>query len=113
MKAGLAALALAVPSASFSPFGIGAGRGCRRNSRECEFAFERGAAEGHGVEPRGTAGNTVSGFPLVHLTLYGHALGRHFDISASVYNLFNQKYFGPGRPEDPEDKIQRTDGIFG
>lgn len=58
------------------------------------------------------AGNTVSGFPVFNLTLLGHTLGRHFDLSTSVYNLFDKKYFDPGRPEDPEDSIQQQGRSF-
>jgi len=55
------------------------------------------------------AGNTVSGFSVFNVTLLGHTLGKHLDVSASVYNIFDKKYFNPGRPEDPEDAI-RQDG---
>jgi iron complex outermembrane receptor protein len=34
------------------------------------------------------------------------------DVSASVYNLFDTKYFNPGRPEDPEDAIQQNGRNF-
>jgi len=51
------------------------------------------------------AGNTVSGFPVFNLTLLGHTLGRHLDLSTSVYNLFDKKYFDPGRPEDPKTQF--------
>ena len=53
------------------------------------------------------AGNTVQGFTVVNATLLGHAFGRRADLSASIYNLFNKKYFDPGRPEDTEDAIQQ------
>jgi outer membrane receptor for ferrienterochelin and colicins len=53
------------------------------------------------------AGNTVSGFSVFNVTLLGHTLGKHMDLSASVYNIFDKKYFNPGRPEDVEDAIQQ------
>ena len=53
------------------------------------------------------AGNTLSGFSVFNVTLLGHTLGKHLDLSGSVYNVFNKKYFDPGRPEDPEDAIQQ------
>ena len=60
--------------------------------------------------PRQTLdGNTVSGFSVFNVTLLGHTLGKHLDLSTSIYNLFDKKYFDPGRPEDPEDAI-RQDG---
>jgi len=58
------------------------------------------------------AGNTVSGFAVFNVTLLGHSLGKHLDASASVYNLFDKKYFNPGRPEDPEDSIQQDGRNF-
>lgn len=58
------------------------------------------------------AGNTVSGFAVFNVTLLGHTLGKHLDLSASVYNLFDKKYFDPGRPEDPEDAIQQDGRNF-
>ena len=58
------------------------------------------------------AGSTVAAYPVFNVTLLGHALGKHLDVSASAYNLLNRKYFDPGRPEDVEDTIQQ-DGING
>jgi outer membrane receptor for ferrienterochelin and colicins len=62
---------------------------------------------------RTLAGNTLSGFSVANFTLLGHALGKHLDLSGSVYNVFNKKYFNPGRPEDPEDSIQQDGRSFG
>jgi len=58
------------------------------------------------------AGNTVSGFSVLNFTLLGHTLGKHLDLSASVYNVFNKKYFDPGRPEDVQDSIQQDGRNF-
>jgi len=58
------------------------------------------------------AGNTVSGYSVFNVTLLGHTLGKHLDLSASVYNLFDKKYFNAGRPEDPEDAIQQDGRNF-
>ena len=58
------------------------------------------------------AANTVSGFSVFNVTLLGHTLGKHMDVSASVYNILNKKYFDPGRPEDPEDSIQQDGRNF-
>jgi iron complex outermembrane receptor protein len=55
------------------------------------------------------AGNTVGGFQVFNLTLLGHTLGKHLDLSTSVYNVLDRRYSDPGRPEDPEDAI-RQDG---
>jgi iron complex outermembrane receptor protein len=58
------------------------------------------------------AGDTVSGFSVFNLTLLGHTLGKHLDLSGSFYNILNKKYFDPGRPEDPEDAIQQDGRNF-
>ncbi|MGO9647836.1 MAG: TonB-dependent receptor plug domain-containing protein [Terriglobales bacterium] len=57
-------------------------------------------------------GNTITGFSVFNVTLLGHTLGKHLDLSTSVYNLFDKKYFNPGRPEDPEDAIQQDGRSF-
>jgi outer membrane receptor for ferrienterochelin and colicins len=58
------------------------------------------------------AGNTVSGFAVFNATMLGHTLGKHLDVSASAYNIFDKKYFDPGRPEDPEDSIAQDGRNF-
>ncbi len=61
---------------------------------------------------RTLAGNTVSGFSVFNVTVLGHTLGKHLDLSASVYNILDKKYFDPGRPEDLEDAIQQDGRNF-
>jgi iron complex outermembrane receptor protein len=58
------------------------------------------------------AGNTVSGFAVFNLTVLGHTLGKHMDLSASIYNILDKKYSDPGRPEDPEDSIPQDGRSF-
>ncbi len=58
------------------------------------------------------AGNNLSGFSVLNFTLLGHTLGKHLDLSGSVYNVFNKKYFDPGRPEDVQDSIQQDGRNF-
>jgi outer membrane receptor for ferrienterochelin and colicins len=58
------------------------------------------------------AGNTVSAFPLFNVTLLGRTLGKHLDLSASVYNILDKTYFDPGRPEDVQDAIQQDGRSF-
>ncbi len=58
------------------------------------------------------AGNTLGGFSVFNVTLLGHTLGKHLDLSTSIYNIFDKKYFDPGRPEDPEDAIQQDGRNF-
>lgn len=57
-------------------------------------------------------GNTVSGFSVFNVTLLGHTLGRHLDLSTSVYNILDKKYFDPGRPEDVQNAIQQDGRSF-
>ena len=58
------------------------------------------------------AESTVGGFSVFNVTVLGHTLGKRLDVSASVYNIFDKKYFDPGRPEDPEDRIQQDGRNF-
>jgi outer membrane cobalamin receptor len=58
------------------------------------------------------AGNTLGGFSVLNATLIGHTLGKHADISASVYNLLDKRYSFPGRPEDPEDSLLQDGTTF-
>ena len=65
------------------------------------------------TSPRQTlTGSTVSGFAIFNATLFGHTLGKHLDLSGSFYNIFNKKYFDPGRPEDVEDQLQQDGRNF-
>jgi iron complex outermembrane receptor protein len=69
--------------------------------------------DAHYVSPVQTlAENTVGGFSVLNVTLLGHTVGKHLDLSASVYNVFNKKYFDPGRPEDVQDSIQQDGRNF-
>jgi iron complex outermembrane receptor protein len=38
---------------------------------------------------------SVSPFAVVNATLLGRRIGKHFDFSASIYNLFNKRYADP------------------
>jgi iron complex outermembrane receptor protein len=58
------------------------------------------------------AGNTLSGAPIFNVTLLAHALTKHLNISASVYNILDKQYFNPARPEDTEDAIQQDGRTF-
>ena len=49
----------------------------------------------------------MSGFSVFNVTLLGHTLGKHMDLSTGFYNILNKKYFDPGRPEDVQDAIQQ------
>jgi len=58
------------------------------------------------------AGNMLSGAAIFNVTLLAHALTKHLDVSASVYNILNKRHFNPGRPEDTEDAIQQDGRNF-
>jgi outer membrane receptor for ferrienterochelin and colicins len=58
------------------------------------------------------AGNTISGFGMINATALGHVFNKHLDLSASLYNLLDKKYFNPARPEDPEDSLQQDGRNF-
>lgn len=69
--------------------------------------------DGQYVGRRATlAENTVGGYQLFNLTLVGHALDKHLDLSGSTYNLFDRRYYDPGRPEDVQDAIQQDGRSF-
>ncbi|HEX8614497.1 MAG TPA: TonB-dependent receptor [Telluria sp.] len=53
-----------------------------RAALECQFTSRR----------RTTAGGQVGGFGLVNLSVLSHALGKHVELSASVYNLLDKRY---------------------
>ncbi|HEY6937220.1 MAG TPA: TonB-dependent receptor [Terriglobales bacterium] len=54
-------------------------------------------------------GASVGGFPLVNVNLLGRNLGRHTDLSAGLYNLFDKNYADPGAEEHVQDTL-RQDG---
>jgi len=56
--------------------------------------------------------NSLSSYQVFNVTLLGHAVGKHLDLSAGVFNVLDKKYFDPGRPEDPEDAIQQDGRNF-
>jgi len=56
--------------------------------------------------------DSLSSYQVFNLTLLGHAVGKHLDLAASVWNVLDKKYFDPGRPEDPEDAIQQDGRSF-
>jgi iron complex outermembrane receptor protein len=58
------------------------------------------------------AGNTVGAFAVFNGTLLVRNLGKHLDLSASLYNILDKRYFDPGRAEDVEDAIQQDGRSF-
>lgn len=64
------------------------------------------------VSKRSTAAGLYAGaYILPNLTLLSRA-SKRCDISASLYNAFNQKYFDPGSIGDPEDTIMQNGRNF-
>jgi len=55
-------------------------------------------------------GASTGSFQVFNLTLLGHTMGRHLDISTSVYNLLDKKYFDPAPVGFTQNQIQQ-DGI--
>ena len=69
--------------------------------------------EGQYNGPRLTRqGNTASGFQVFNVTLLGHTLGKHLDLSASIYNLLDKKYFDPSPVGLTEDQIEQDGRSF-
>ena len=57
-------------------------------------------------------GGTVSPFSVVNLTLLGRKIGKHVDLSASIYNLLNKSYFDPPSSENLQQAIQQDGRSF-
>jgi outer membrane receptor for ferrienterochelin and colicins len=58
------------------------------------------------------ASNQVGGFPIFNLTLLGHTLGNHADLSGSVYNLLDRSYSDPAAVGFPQNTIQQDGRNF-
>ncbi len=58
------------------------------------------------------ARNQVGGFPMFNVTLLGHALGKHADLSGSVYNLLDRRYLDPAAVGFRQDAIQQDGRSF-
>ena len=57
-------------------------------------------------------GVDTSSFQVFNLTLLGHTLGKHLDISASVYNLLDKKYYDPAPVGFTQNQIQQDGRNF-
>jgi outer membrane receptor for ferrienterochelin and colicins len=55
---------------------------------------------------------SVSPFSIVNFTLLGRNLGKHIDVSASVYNLLDKKYFDPSSGDTLQQAIQQDGRSF-
>jgi len=58
------------------------------------------------------AGNSISPFTIANLNLLGRRIGRHADISATLYNLLDKKYYDPPSTAVSEKAIQQDGRSF-
>ncbi len=59
---------------------------------------------------RTLTGNSISPFSIVNLNLLGRRIGRHVDMSVSIYNLLDKTYYDPPSAAVLEDAISQ-DGL--
>ncbi len=72
-----------------------------------------GALEGQYMSPRKTLfSGTVGAYQVFNATLLAHPIGKHLDLSASLYNILNKKYSDPARPEEPVTQIPQDGRNF-
>ena len=57
-------------------------------------------------------GDTARSFQVLNATLLGHAVGKHLDISTSLYNILDKKYFDPAPVGLTQDQIQQDGRNF-
>ena len=57
-------------------------------------------------------GGSVSPFAVVNATLLARNLGKHVDLSASIYNLLDKQYFDPPSTENLQQAIQQDGRSF-
>lgn len=57
-------------------------------------------------------GNSVEGFWTVNFTLFSREIIKGLELSASVYNLFDQTYFDPVGPDFRQNAIQQDGRSF-
>jgi len=58
------------------------------------------------------AGTPVSPFTVINCTLLGRNLGKHLDLSASVYNLMDKRYSDPASNTDLQSAIPQDGRNF-
>lgn len=57
-------------------------------------------------------GGAVSPFSVVNFTVLGRRIGKHVDLSASIYNVLNKSYFDPPSTENLQLPIQQDGRSF-
>lgn len=69
------------------------------------------AFEAHYMGERRTlAKDEIDDFVILNLTISAREIAKGLDLSASVYNLFDEEYFDPGGTEHLQDQIEQ-DGL--
>ncbi len=58
------------------------------------------------------SGATAPEFWLSNLTLFGHNIRPGMDVSVSIYNLFDQRFFDPANPEHIQGLIEQDGRTF-
>lgn len=64
------------------------------------------------TEPRTVQGEGVRGYGVVNLTLFSRDLVKNLEFSASVYNVFDQKYSDPATRFHVQDTLERDGRTF-
>lgn len=74
----------------------------------------RAGLEVQGMSSRKTElGTEAPGFAITNLTLLAPKLARNLDLSASLYNLFDRRYYDPAGSElDPVDRVEQNGRNF-
>jgi len=61
---------------------------------------------------RTLSSGSVGGFPVFNVNLLSRNLGRHADLSAGLYNLFDKNYADPGAADHRQDALQQDGRNF-
>jgi iron complex outermembrane receptor protein len=54
----------------------------------------------------------VSPYSVANITLLSRALARNLDLTASVYNVFDKRFYDPGAQQNVQDAIQQDGRAF-
>ncbi|MRR54630.1 MAG: TonB-dependent receptor [Deltaproteobacteria bacterium] len=71
-----------------------------------------GVEEQYTSRKKTLAGNQTGDFFITNVTLFGRNLLKNLELSGSVYNLFNSKYFVPAGGEHFQDSIEQDGRTF-
>jgi len=84
---------------------------------DLEFQFVSDRASLHNTtdatgEPLTVQGETAGSYEVVNFTLFGRELVKHLEVSASIYNLFNEQYSDPASRFHVQDLIPQDGRTF-